>query len=247
MLSNFFNSSPIIPTIKASVQNAGAFTNGDVLFDWASFDIPRGPARLLGATISIRTNQVGQALGSGIALVFAKDDGTNTAPATMGTEHAAFGLSNFNRTDIIGFVDGSSGEISGSQGIQTAVAYQTTSVNQPGLVLESSPNSGSTTGTDRFYVGGLAAGSLILTSNVTVDGTPATNQNNLDTTASDDSPTTVFAAEDVIHDEDDRPMGTISSVTTNDIVMQSNLANAGVNSKKLYNINPIRIILHFEK
>ena len=43
-------------------------------------------------------------------------------------------------------------------------------------------------------------------------------------------------------------MGTVSAIPgTADITMAANLANAGVNDKKIYNINPIRIILHFEK
>ena len=84
-----------------------------------------------------------------------------------------------------------------------------------------------------------------LTAGTTVDGTPGTGQANLDVTG--DNATGVFAAGDVIHDEDDRLMGTIASLDSDDIVMEANLANAGVNTKKIYNINPIRIILHFEK
>ena len=245
MLSNFFNSPVIVPTLKASSQHA-TFDNGDIVFDWVSFDIPRGPARLLGATISMRSNDLKNSVAP-LDLIFAKDAGTNTAPATLGTENAILGLANFSRTDIIGFLPGALADMTGEGVTATAVTYQTTATPAPGLILESSPNSGGTTGTDRFYVGGLAGGQLDLTSNTTVDGTPATNQNNLDTTASDDSPTTVFAVGDVIHDEDDRLMGTVASLATNDIVMAANLANAGVNAKKLYNINPIRIILHFEK
>jgi hypothetical protein len=245
MLSNFFNSPVIVPTVKASAQNA-AFAQGEIVFDWVSFDIPRGPARLLGATISIRSNDVKNSAAA-LDLVFAKDAGTNTAPSTMGTENALFGLANFSRTDIIGFLPGALADMTGEGTTAVAARYQTTATPAPGLILESSPNSGGTTGTDRFYIGGLAAGNLDLTSNTTVDGTPGTGQATLDTTSSDDSPTTVFAVGDVIHDEDDRLMGTASSVVTNDIVMAANLANAGVNAKKLYNINPIRIILHFEK
>ena len=243
MLSNFFNSPVIIPTVTASSQNA-AFANGDIVFDWVSFDIPRGPARLLGATISIRSNDVKSSVAP-LDLIFAKDAGTNTAPATLGTANAVLGVAGFSRTDIIGFLPGALADMTGEGVTSTAVTYQTTATPAPGLILESSPNSGGTTGTDRFYVGGLAGGALDLTAGTTVDGTPGTGQANLDVTG--DDATTVFAAEDVIHDEDDRLMGTIASLDSDDIVMAANLANAGVNAKKIYNINPIRIILHFEK
>jgi hypothetical protein len=243
MLSNFFNSPVIIPTVTASSQNA-AFANGDIVFDWVSFDIPRGPARLLGATISIRSNDVKSSVAP-LDLIFAKDAGTNTAPATLGTANQRLGLAGFSRTDIIGFLPGALADMTGEGVTATAVTYQTTATPAPGLILESSPNSGGTTGTDRFYVGGLAGGALDLTAGTTVDGTPGTGQANLDVTGDDADG--VFAAGDVIHDEDDRLMGTIASLDSDDIVMAANLANAGVNTKKIYNINPIRIILHFEK
>ena len=35
------------PTIAASKQALAAFTDGDLLFDWTSFQIPRGPAKLV--------------------------------------------------------------------------------------------------------------------------------------------------------------------------------------------------------
>ena len=243
MLSNFFNSPVIVPTVTASSQNA-TFANGDIVFDWVSFDIPRGPARLLGATISIRSNDVKDSVAP-LDLIFAKDTGTNTAPATLGTGNAILGVAGFSRTDIIGFLPGALADMTGEGATATAVTYQTTATPAPGLILESSPNSGGTTGTDRFYVGGLAGGALDLTAGTTVDGTPGTGQANLDVTG--DNATGVFAAGDVIHDEDDRLMGTIASLDSDDIVMEANLANAGVNTKKIYNINPIRIILHFEK
>ena len=39
------------PTIAASKQALAAFADGDLLFDWTSFQIPRGPAKLVNATI----------------------------------------------------------------------------------------------------------------------------------------------------------------------------------------------------
>ena len=57
-----------------------------------------------------------------------------------------------------------------------------------------------------------------------------------------------MAVGDVVHDEDDRLMGTIAVFTdATNVEMVDNLALAGVNDKLIYNINPIEIILHFQK
>jgi hypothetical protein len=246
MLSNFFNSPVIIPTVKASGQ-AAEFADGDIVFDWVSFDIPRGPARLLGATISMRNNDV-QIPHAALDLVFAKDAGTNTTPVTMGTENDIFGVSNFNRTDIIGFLPGDTSDMNGGGGTAAAVVYQTTATPAPGLILESSPNSGGTTGTDRFYVGGLAAGALDLTSGVTVNEANFGESTQTVITVTGTDATTVFAAGDVLHAADNAILGTISSVdNATQVTLTAANTDAIENTDELYNINPIRIILHFEK
>ena len=38
------------PTISAA-QMGGNITNADILWDWFAFDIPKGPARLIGLTV----------------------------------------------------------------------------------------------------------------------------------------------------------------------------------------------------
>ena len=128
-------------------------------------------------------------------------------------------------------------------GVRTLYA---TNVSPCELVLEPNPASGSNIGVDKFYVAGLAAGALDFRSAVTVDGTPGTGQANLD--VEDLNPNLFMVVGDVVHDEDDRLMGTISVFTdANNVGMAANLANAGVNDKLIYNINPIEIILHFQK
>ena len=88
--------------------------------------------------------------------------------------------------------------------------YQST-VSSSELVLEPNGNSGANVGVDKFYVAGLAAGALDFQATTTVDGTPATNQKNLD--VADLNPAVFMAVGDVVHDEDDRLMGTIAVFT----------------------------------
>ena len=64
------------------------------------------------------------------------------------------------------------------------------------------------------------------------------------TTDADD----VFAIGDVLHDENDRALGTVKSITSaTEMIMTANLTSATVNAKDVYCINPIKLILSFEK
>ena len=239
MTTNFFNSPVVKPLVKASAQNV-VFTDGDIVFDWTGFEIPRGTAKVLGATIKIRSKgDAGSTVQpAGVDLLFAKGPVPDATPTSLGTANAE--VTNFSSTDIIGAMPYSSADVFG-----TRTLYQST-LSACELVLEPNVNTGSNVGVDKFYVAGLAAGALDFTSGVTVDGTPATNQANLD--VADIDPALFMAVGDVVHDEDDRLMGTISSFTdSTNVLMAANLANAGVNNKLIYNINPIEIILHFEK
>ena len=57
-----------------------------------------------------------------------------------------------------------------------------------------------------------------------------------------------FAVGDILHDEDDRLLGTVKSMdSTTQMTMTANLENATVNAKDVYNISPITLILSFER
>ena len=43
------------PEIAASKQDDGAFADGDLVFDWTAFNIPKGPAKLLNIQINVLT------------------------------------------------------------------------------------------------------------------------------------------------------------------------------------------------
>jgi len=239
MTTKYFNSSVISPTVAASKLNS-AFAEGDIVFDWVGFEVPRGACKLLGATVIIRPkNDADQSVAAnGLDLLFAKGPAPDATPTSLGTVNAE--VTNFASTDIVG---GMPFVAADRFGVRTLYA---TNVSPCELVLEPEPNSGSNIGVDKFYVAGLAAGALDLTSGCTVDGTPGTGQANLD--VADVDADLGFAVGDIVHDENDRLMGTVLAIPgTTDITMAANLANEGVNDKKVYNINPIRIILHFEK
>ena len=76
----------IKPTITASKQHLGAFDDGDVLFNWTAFNVPKGANRLIDAAFIIRgTDGATQTFAS--TLLFAKTLNGN-APDSLGTIHA---------------------------------------------------------------------------------------------------------------------------------------------------------------
>jgi len=239
MKTNYFNSAVIIPTVTASKQHAAAFADGDVLFSWTGFEIPKGTAKLLGATIQVRPRiNSSQTALTGINLLIARGTSPDTNPNNIGNINS--GIIAPREADIIAHLKvNPTSDVFGKKTI-----FQST-ISSCETVIEPNPNSGSNIGVDKFYITGLATDSMSMGSDMTVDGTPATNQAVL--TVADVFGTLGFAKGDVIHDEDDRLMGTAKLVDDTDITLEANLANAGVNDKKLYNINPIRIILHFSK
>jgi len=241
MKTSYFNS-PVItpPAIAASVQHA-AFAAGDVVFDWVSFEIPRGTAKLLGATIVMVGKNVttGTPQPAGIDLIFAKDTVVSATPTTLGVGGAD--PTSPLRNDIIGVMPSGTADLVGGR-----TTYQGT-VSSCELVLEPLTTTGSNVGVDKYWVAGIAGGAITFESECTADGTAGTGQKNMD--IADVAGSLIFQVGDVVHDEDDRLIGTVHTITDDtNILMVANLANALVNDKKVYPLNPVKsIVLHFSK
>ena len=223
-MGKYFNSAVITPLVTASVQHA-RFAEGDIVFDWTSFDIPRGAARLLGATITYRHNKVASQVGC-FDLVFAKDDGTNSwysSDTSLGTGNALLGATNYANTDIIGFLPGKLTDMPGEGVLATAAAYQTSTAIDSSIVLEPSEASGggANVGYDRYYVAGLSSGALDLRSLVAFDDDiDVSGEDGTLTDLDGTAPNVVFAAGDILHAEDDIIIGEVASVTANNIVLK---------------------------
>ena len=224
----------IKPTIIASKQT-GVFTTGDVVFDWTSFTVPKGAKRIIGITVLMRGPD-GVAQKPGLELYFASTDDNS-----LGTVNAtADGVGFFN--DLLGMVEVGASEY-GSY-IDTMSVADTAS--RRNVLLPKTPEANKS-GYDTFYIGCLAVTSNLPSwvSTVIVDGVQATSQARL--TCKTSSAAKSFAVGDIIHDEDDRLMGTVKSVdSATQMTMEDNLANASVDDKDLYNISPMAILLHFE-
>jgi len=281
MKTNYFNVPVITPLIKASIQHE-QFAEGDIVFNWTAFDIPRGAARVLGASMMLRHNKVASQVGC-IDLVFAKDDGTNSAPTAIGTGNALYGIANLVEHNVIGFLPGKLADVSGEGVAATALTVQTSHASPSPIILDpvaTNSASGVNMGYDRYYLAGLASGALDLQSLVALD-------DNVDISGEDGTITdldgaqcnTVFGAGDILHAQDDIIIGEVASTTANNIVfkfdgststnhavvagnqtytvpadiaawrIQNGAGAAGdlANNELIYNIYPLRVILHCAK
>ena len=232
-LSKYFTVK-VKPTIIASKQT-GVFTTGDVVFDWTSFTVPKGAKRIIGVTILMRGPD-GVAQKPGLELYFA-----STNDNSLGTLNAtANGTGYYN--DLIGYIDFAVSDY-GDHLDNMAVAD---SASRRNVLIPKTPEVNKA-GYDTFYVGGISITSSLPSwiSTVTCTGVQPITQAVL--TVGTTSALTNFAVGDVLHDEDDRLMGTVKSMdSATQMTMEDNLANATVNAKDLYNINPITLLLHFE-
>jgi hypothetical protein len=251
------------PVITASKQHAGNIADTQVLFDWTAFDIPKGGARLIGMTVLYRGKDGADVSPVDFELFFARSSSGSptSAPATLGpvagTVQAPAAGSQPWFNDILGkvYVDASlmtnDGDLvhmnvlNQSEG-DIAITDNKALHSYPGnIILHGRPESGTNVGYDKVYVAAIAKGNHNWETTLDVDGTMVTTSPNL--TVATISALASVAPGDVLHDEDDNALGTVKRVdSATAIVMESNLANASANNKKVYNVNPIVLQLHLE-
>ena len=255
--SKFFTVT-VKPTIAASVQHAGAFSIGDLLFDWTAVDMPKGSARLINATVIVRpkgdsgptTND--NALG----LVFSS---SNTV--SLGTAHGT--VDNRPSNDYLGTLFYHASQY-------TPTTFNSTAVGNLGfggdkevtggpIVLTPDPTTRTSGGYDKLYIGGWAGdGNMDFSSiNAIAEDTDAEHADSkvitMDGTSMDVREH--FIDGDVVHigtsvgsPAADSVIGTIASAdSATQVTLDAVSETALVDGDILYNINPIRIILQFER
>ena len=235
------------PTIAASKQHIGAFQGGDLLFDWTEFEIPKGTARLVNATLLIRPkgDSSPNANDKATSLVFSK---SNTQ--TLGVINS--NVLNRPSNDFLGNIEFVATDFTSPNVNSTAVATSPTTVKTP-FVLSPDMSLAATDGYSKIYIAGIAGVhdfSTIIRLNdasgnmdVSVAGTTiATDGTSMDIQEH-------FIAGDILHAHDDAVIGTVASVTSGtDLELTSNFtASTLLDDDYVYNIHPIRIILQFEQ
>tara|TARA_R110002167_G_scaffold109118_6_gene278255 strand:- start:2807 stop:3490 length:684 start_codon:yes stop_codon:yes gene_type:complete len=216
------------PIIAASVQAAGAFADTHVLFDWTKIDAARCSS-IDGLQVIVGgTNGVAQTMVA-IDLFFATSHTNigNSAPGSMGDLRGAVDLHQW-KNNLVAYVPITAGDFNDADLITLNIATKS------GLDI---PVGGD------LYVAAIAKGALDFQGTVQCNGVQAITQAGL--VVKTTSALINFAPGDVLHDESDRLIGTVQSVTdATNMVMTANLANATVADKDLYNLSPVQLVLN---
>jgi hypothetical protein len=239
------------PTITASKQ--ASMADGDVLFDWTAFDVPKGAVKLTNLTALIRGNDGAPQTARDINFYFAKSaDGGNTAPSSLGTLSAtADGTGYYNQLLTKVHIEASGDYGTGLDFMSIATTGHGAANNQGNLniVLQGEEGSGTNVGYDKLYVGATAGGSLDFSTgsllNMGSGQAVATTATTLTTDGTDARQ--VFAVGDVIHAADDAVAGTVTAVGSATAVTVDAVAGALANNDELYVLSPITLKLSFEK
>ena len=257
-MAKYFNVT-VKPTIAASRQHVAAFTAADVLFDWVAFDIPKGGARCIGATLLVRPkgdatpskNDFGAwfivSSSNDVSLGTANDSATKRPSndfigiLEIGDEHSYVNL--LNSTNI-----GATGRATNNE------------TQHPSFVVArnaGSDGNGANVGYDRFYLGAMANGAFDFSSINVINDTDinSTNPTAIVMAGTDMDVREHFMAGDVLHAQDDILLGTVESIS-DAATGPINLTVATIgrsdettvaHGDTIYNIHPMRIILHFEQ
>ena len=239
---------PVMTPVTAGLTTT--FGDGDVLFDWKSFQIPRGASKLIGVTAEIRPKgDSGSTVNKfPLELLFAKTKSL-VAPSTLGALNSAPAASAILSTQADRFL-GTMPIVAGDFADADQMAYA--SADAPnGMVFVGEPNSGDNVGTDTLYVAGIAGGAFSFTSTCLID------DGDLDgptMTVKDVDPRLFILPGDTVavattaNTAITKAMGVVASLTDTAIVLTEAFTTADVvNEDIVYNTSPIKLLLHFEK
>ena len=235
--------------IAGSAQHA-AFGAGDLLFDWHSFEIPRGGAKLMGATTLVRSKGDAGPTPNNLAfsLVFGKD-GTSLGTAnnvvfkTETIQEDVIGVMNFHANDFAG----------GTTGVSTmcqAIAHADAHVGN--VVLQPKEASGTNVGYDKFYVAGVAGAAIDFSTILRINDDNIASVSPGTTLVTDGTSMLVgehIIVGDVLVAHDDAAIGTVASITNTTTLELTETISTGVLAADdfVYVKHPIKLRLHFEK
>ena len=238
------------PTVTASKQHLGGFTAGDVLFDWTEFEIPKGSANLIGATVLVRPkgDAAPTANAKAMSLLISK---SNTV--SLGTINSD--AQNRPSNDLVAHVELADADFTPTKLNSTAIGTTPSNASDipPGVptVITANQDLSSTPGFDKFYIGALA-GTQNLTTIIRINDADIDSSSPGTALVTDGTSMTVlehFLPGDVLHAHDDAVIGTVASVNSSTSITLTEAIATGVleNDDFVYNIHPIRIILQFEQ
>tara|TARA_R110001592_G_scaffold208_1_gene1080 strand:- start:453 stop:1220 length:768 start_codon:yes stop_codon:yes gene_type:complete len=243
------------PTIAANLADAdAALTANDVVFDWTAFTLPNGVNRLLGVTVIAPPTNAGASQDFPLDLLFATNTKGNggvaagAKPQSIGTiSSAAAPTASPYFNDLIGAVKLRADDFTDTEPRSIGIADGTASENP--VIFESygtTPDDGQYT----FYIAATTPDTQSLQSlvNIVGGGSAIAAGSSATVTVEAQDARSFFAPGDVIHGAGNEILGTVSTITNaTTIVLTTPTVEELADDVRLYNINPIRLILTFER
>jgi hypothetical protein len=234
------------PEITASKQ--ASMADGDVLFDWTSFDIPKGAAKLTNVTMMMRGNDASPQTARDINLYFARTD-SGVVPGSLGTMSATVnGVGYYNHLLGKVHIEASGDYAAGLDFMSVASTGHGAANNQGNLsmVLQGEPETGTNVGYDKLYIGGVAGGALDFSTGVLLTDGFSASAAVIELTCDGVDARKAFTIGDVLHADDDAAAGTVTSVgSATSISVKDNAAL--LNNDELFNLSPLTFKLSFER
>ena len=244
------------PTVSVAALAAGNIANTEILCDWHAFDVPKGSSRLIGITMRYTGKNGVYYTPTDYEILWAKSIAGN-APTTMGDDGANVNTHGW-FPNIIGKTYIDSSQNSNDSDLIMGAIVTTASVsngslagdelNSNSLVLTGEPDTGSSIGYDKLYMGIIAKGthnwgpSTMAVSTETATSTPTLVVKTLSPVLSGIGPG------DVLRDQADQLLGTVKSVdSATQITLEDNCASVSAVDQLVYNTCPITLVLSFEK
>jgi hypothetical protein len=252
-----FRPSVINGDVSGVIQSSGSdkpFAAGDLLFDWHELIIPARTSAIVNGVVHVYGEDGAAAPNSDFFLIFAKSN-NGAAPTSLGTVNdkpaAAFDLPDL-LMNIVKFegVSNTEGKLN-MPNLGSSYYYMfgggagTDGSSGQSLPIVINPEQNRVDGTTKIYVAGIAGGAMDFSTGVLSNAG-----------VSDDSATSIvtktvdprrhFRVGDTVHIHDsDTPIGTIASLTNNDIVLTSNNVGAISADDEFMNDKPLTITLAF--
>jgi len=260
------------PPIDASLSNAAAVADDDVLFSWTPFEVPQGSSRLLNVTARVvGTNGTAQHLP--FQLLFAKGaidaaTGVMSTPPTIGQYNTvATAIKSLQQiqggvkieaidymcASLVGCSIASTGNSVAANGANIDMVLTPSGSTYPSYV-NGVITTTITPGYDVLWVAGIACGAFDFRTNVVTDGETTGSSETVHTDTTDAN--LVFSIGDVIQELDNTIIGTITAIgaadsadvdLTVDRSGGDGRGDAIADGVKVYHRNPLTLELSFEK
>jgi len=247
---NKFFTVNVNPVMTYANRN-NTFQTGDLVSDWFAFDLPNGGNKLISAYLIGEPGALPQIFSTEV--VFAKDlvvGNKIIAPFSLGTVTNSANGGTY-QSHLLGFLqsfESSQTTTNLDFGYMQRLTTETKDTNQNEIVLQGHPDTGTSKGLSRIYVGILSSSStsdLDLRSGTLTNGGGTAGDATL--TVDGTVANKALAVGDTIAAADGAAIGKITSIASNGLSLEvESVAEALTNNDELVNLNPLTLIIHCE-